>query len=273
MKSIFAKPQRKKLYISLACFGALAILLGLYLLVLNPRIQREKLSVKIDAAIERQDWSEVLALNTRFLELTKRDKYYYPQAVSEIKFTLGIKRLLLEDFFSFTQLSDGFNMLFPLPVKPSRMMFEFFTHVGMPEHWYQSSNISIDRLMFELLLSKPDNPYAFEYVILLNLIEKQHDSIVPAINEFLYIFDYKHIPRHLEEALLIHLGNPGLRIMNFRIGNNLRINPTTVRRYTDFLMYFSQFRDEEISIEFLQEEFGNTYWFYLFFLRSASANS
>ncbi|MBN1895735.1 hypothetical protein JW906_14675, partial [bacterium] len=63
--------------------------------------------------------------------------------------------------------------------------------------------------LINLLKSNPANRMAFEYLMAWRLLSRQVDEIALESNR-LALFRYAHIPRHIEEALLIHMVSKGM---------------------------------------------------------------
>jgi hypothetical protein len=131
---------------------------------------------------------------------------------------------------------------------------------------------NVDQNMVQLCLANRNNPYAFEYALTVGLSNKQHAVIASDFDTLLLKFNYTHIPRHIEEALLINLnygvdGSIGKAdILNMKFAG-LTIREETINRYDQFLKALGQYSQRQLSFSAMQERFGDTYWFHLFFIQ------
>lgn len=132
------------------------------------------------------------------------------------------------------------------------------------------SNWNIDQNMYNLFLSNFDNQRAFEYTLTMMLSYKEYYLIVEHL-DLLGKFNYSHIPRHIEEALLI-LFNYGVdsKITKDEILNSdfsgLKIREETIRRCDDFFTYLDKYNMGLITSKTIQERFGDTYWYHFLFV-------
>jgi hypothetical protein len=117
-----------------------------------------------------------------------------------------------------------------------------------------------------------DNQRAVEYAFLTALLRKAY--IFPEIDLLLEQFDYDHIPKHLEEAILVYtfFENP-IAILNnvgewgFGFEKNLKIRPKTIQRFKDFLADFEDVKSGSISPETFDRMYEDTYQFYYWFFQ------
>jgi uncharacterized protein YPO0396 len=81
-------------------------------------------------------------------------------------------------------------------------------------------------------------------------------------------FDYEHIPRHFEEALLLfvtseHPDASREAIENLRF-SNLKIRPQTIDRFQAFANDLNAINQRSMSVEHFQSIYKDTYWYYFF---------
>ncbi|NNM06953.1 MAG: hypothetical protein HKO65_17785 [Gemmatimonadetes bacterium] len=112
-----------------------------------------------------------------------------------------------------------------------------------------------------LLEAQPDNRKALEYLLAGLLLIKNVDAAVSHVGE-LKDLGYERIPRHLEEAALIFVNTsdfpPNL--------GGLEISPSTQVRFDRYsAAYAVASRDPQTLRARMEEEFGDTYWFYFQF--------
>jgi hypothetical protein len=116
--------------------------------------------------------------------------------------------------------------------------------------------------MDSLLERNPHNKMAFEYLIAQELLKCQLGGLPKHLN-LLNNFGYKHIPTHMEEALL------SLWLMSKmkEVPPALRyVRPETFRHFQEFNKILSKYRgDRKAARRELWQWFGNTYWYYLFY--------
>ncbi|HEY5915560.1 MAG TPA: DUF6057 family protein [Verrucomicrobiae bacterium] len=113
-------------------------------------------------------------------------------------------------------------------------------------------------LLRHLLNRNKDNRMAFEYLMVCYLVQLRMDKIVEALPA-LDSFGYRQMPRHLEEAILLHqqlthtqvnLPGPGIR-------------PETVQRFERFGAALRQRLDQtEEGRRQLTRDFGDTFWYF-----------
>lgn len=119
-----------------------------------------------------------------------------------------------------------------------------------------------DHFMLESLLkANSRNRMAFEYLMASYLLARRPDKIVenlPRLDDF----GCEQIPRHYEEAILIHSDATGQEVP---LGKR-HIRPETIERFKDFV---SRCRPRQyqrrVDMVALAQDFGDTYWFYLLF--------
>jgi hypothetical protein len=120
----------------------------------------------------------------------------------------------------------------------------------------------------DLLEKNKHNRMAFEYLVAFLLLTGQHNAVANSIG-YLDNFDYPQgqIPRHLEEAVLLYMA------MTKKKANlhGRQINTETVRRFQKFMQLFQRHKLEfQNPARKLENEFGDTYYYFYFFLLNAS---
>ncbi len=120
---------------------------------------------------------------------------------------------------------------------------------------------SEEAMLQGLLQANPRNQMGFEYLMAYYLIIRRTDKLVAQLHR-LDEFGYREIPRHYEEALLIHANDTGEQV-DLR-GRQLR--PETIRRFHAFLDRVRPFRDQpQLALGPLANEFGDSYFYYYAF--------
>ena len=107
-----------------------------------------------------------------------------------------------------------------------------------------------------------NNRMAFEYLMAFCLLTAQTEPVARSV-EFLDYLDYPKdkIPRHMEEAVLLHTALAGGSVDL----HGRRLNPDTVRRFEKLKRVRSDpryARDMSVAAEMLEKEFGDTYYCY-----------
>ena len=116
-----------------------------------------------------------------------------------------------------------------------------------------------------LLQANPSNRLAFERLMLHYLLKRQPGRVVENLGRIRHV-TYPHLPRLLEEAVLIHVQQKRIRRVNL-YGHAVR--PETLRRHEEFLRRQRRHtNDPEGAWNALKDEFGNTYWFFYVFGRT-----
>lgn len=141
-------------------------------------------------------------------------------------------------------------------------------HLMIQNDFVGSTNDS-DIGLNQLLENHPDNRMAFEYFMSSLLLSKDLNTFAANIYRIKDL-GYKEIPLHYEEALLIYMGMVKKNVVPQGYG----IRKTTVQRYQAYgKLYASQSGNPGNAIESFAKSFGNTYWFYLHFIKNrTSAN-
>ncbi len=113
-----------------------------------------------------------------------------------------------------------------------------------------------------LLKENPKNKMAFEYRIAHELLTCRLGGLMKDLN-MLNNFNYRHIPRHVEEALLslwVISKTPETPPFIRYIRNE------TLQHFQDFNHVLAKYNgDRKAAQSELRQQFGNTYWYYLFY--------
>ncbi len=120
----------------------------------------------------------------------------------------------------------------------------------------------------DLLEKNKHNRMAFEYLMAFLLLTGQHAAVANSIG-YLDNFDYPQgrIPRHLEEAILLYMAMTNKKADT----HGRRINTVTIRRFQKFMQHFQRRKhDLQTAAKTLEKEFGDTYYYFYFFLSDAS---
>ncbi len=112
-----------------------------------------------------------------------------------------------------------------------------------------------------LLSSQPDNRKAFEYYIAGLLLTKNIEVVMKNIGK-LKEAGYDHIPRFIEEAVLIYYNST----KSYPDLGGLKVSSDTQERFTKYFSAFVEARKDPSTLkETMQKKFGNTFWFYYHF--------
>jgi len=323
----------------------------------TPKARYERLENKIDKAIDRNDWSKVLKLCDKLLELITDDLdngrvttndvgFIWQKNVAHTKYALTLTGKLLENFFSYSEYY-GFNELLAEPSQdvflwPSAHRFlsnmelhslalaSAFNRFDAEEKPADLINIiessivvgdyrtpetiiyrleqdgnrnerrqaqkyralladtaainadpyyiarralgptndfqvnrSFDFSITGLHYSNPYNQRAFEYTMMLALLNNDFDFF-SQIETLLERFDYDHIPRHLEEAILIFTEygwNPNISrsdMMRQSFGG-LTIRQETILRHEHMIHDLHRLQQGQISEQRFFDTYQNTY--------------
>jgi hypothetical protein len=116
--------------------------------------------------------------------------------------------------------------------------------------------------LVNLLKSNPANRMAFEYLMAWRLLSRQVEEIALESNR-LALFRYTHIPRHIEEALLIHMVSKSLESLTI---TGYAIRKQTIDRFKEFLDAARKIQgDRNMKAHALYAQFRDTYWFYYYY--------
>jgi len=114
------------------------------------------------------------------------------------------------------------------------------------------------RLMSQLDVN-PTNRMAFEYLMAYWLLQGEHGKVAANIGRIAPL-QYPRIPRHCEEALLLHMSETGKRNLNVA---GHEISAASMQRFGGFQQIVSRFGHDQGQLwDALMRDYGNTYWFY-----------
>jgi hypothetical protein len=116
----------------------------------------------------------------------------------------------------------------------------------------------LETMLQGLLERNRRNRMALEYLMAHYLLTRQLDKLVANLYRF-DDFDYPRLPRHCQEALILHLATTGSQDVDFW---RPKISPQTRRRFGEFVRIERQFR-QDVSAAFaaLHPDFGDSYFF------------
>ncbi|MDH4241509.1 MAG: DUF6057 family protein, partial [Phycisphaerae bacterium] len=120
----------------------------------------------------------------------------------------------------------------------------------------------------DLLEKNIHNRMAFEYLMAFLLLTGQHNAVAHSIG-YLDNFDYPQgrIPRHLEEAVLLYMATTNKKADL----HGRQINTAAISRFQKFMQLFQRHKfDSQNPAKTLENEFGDTYYYFYFFLLNAS---
>jgi hypothetical protein len=128
--------------------------------------------------------------------------------------------------------------------------------------------ISLDKSIpekLELLLKRnPKNKMAFEYLIAFHLMDGNLKGFLDHFADG-KVFNYSGIPRHMQEALLVITSMSPTFDQN-QLKN--MIQPITYRRFMAYQQILHNHQENRFSARpELQKLFGDTYWYYLMYVR------
>jgi hypothetical protein len=116
-------------------------------------------------------------------------------------------------------------------------------------------------ILVRLVEAQPDNRRALEYLLAGFLLGKNLEGIVGSI-QALAAAGYTRIPRHIEEAVLIVLGDAPA---DFDLGG-FSLSEETRKRFDQYSAVVAGARRSPTTMrERMQEQFGDTYWYYFQF--------
>jgi hypothetical protein len=138
-----------------------------------------------------------------------------------------------------------------------------------------------EQRLTQCLEANPKNRMAFELLMARYLLTRQLGKFASQLRR-LDQFDYQGIPRHYEEALLSYLHataeNPQVRPDLGPLLKRRRIRKDTNDRLQAFVRIYATYQDDDDQDAAMQAawaqlapEFGDTYWFFDVFGRSAAA--
>ncbi len=118
---------------------------------------------------------------------------------------------------------------------------------------------TVELLLTQLLERNPQNRMAFEYLMAHYMLTLRTGKVYAGLS-WLDGLGYEVIPRHIEEAILIHGGQGDTRL---ELGGR-RIRPETSRRFGEFMRVLHEGYgvDRKGTYQALERDFGDTYFFY-----------
>lgn len=118
-----------------------------------------------------------------------------------------------------------------------------------------------------LLKRNPKNKMAFEYMIAYHLLSANIKGIWDHLPDFKAL-NYDRIPRHVQEALII------IPTMTPKFDLNILkgwIDPITFNHFAAYRQILAKYKGDKNSARYeLQSQFGDTYWYYLMFVKPGS---
>jgi hypothetical protein len=118
----------------------------------------------------------------------------------------------------------------------------------------------------QLFKRNPKNKMAFEYLIAYHLLNANIRGVWDQVSDFRTL-NYPKIPRHVQEAMIV----AATMIPNFDV-NQLKgwVDPKTIERFMAYRKILASHKENRIDAHReLQAWFGDTYWYYLMFVKSA----
>ena len=124
-----------------------------------------------------------------------------------------------------------------------------------------SGRLDLETMLGQLLEHNPRNRMAFEYLMAYYLLTRQVDKMAANLHRF-DDFGQAGLPRHCEEAILIHLDTTGSPVIDLR---GRRIRPETQRRGAEFVQAAEGLQGNPAAFTALHQDFGDTYFFFYVF--------
>jgi hypothetical protein len=124
---------------------------------------------------------------------------------------------------------------------------------------------TVSSVELELLLKRnPNNKMAFEYLIAYYLLTGNLSGVANYFPAFGF-FKYSHIPRYVQEALLI-IASFDSNFDQNRL--NSLVEPVTRQRFLNYQQILNEYKGNISSAKpELQAQFADTYWYYLMYMR------
>ena len=129
---------------------------------------------------------------------------------------------------------------------------DFFTNTQKPQYD-----------LYNLFSENPGNRMAFEYFMVYSLFI--HDLSTIAVNvKYLERLNNEKIPTHIEEALILFMTlNPGYPL---DLGK-YQISERSKKRFIGYSKILMAYKKDRVAAQFdLFQEFGNTYWYYIYYV-------
>lgn len=128
---------------------------------------------------------------------------------------------------------------------------------------------SEELMLGSLLRANPRNRMAFEYLMAFYLLNRRTDKLVENLGR-LDDFGYREIPRHYEEAILIHANESSQQVALHGRG----IRPETIQRCQRFVNLARTWQNQpQRAVAELADEFGDSYFYYYVFGVSGTGGS
>jgi len=169
------------------------------------------------------------------------------------RFLASLERSLLHRRWArrLRQRLDADPMLSDVPVVASRR--ELMVVRDSPYY-----AMHLETMLEGLLERNGRNRMAFEYLMAHYLLTRQLDKLAANLHRF-GDFDDPRLPRHCEEALIIHLATGGSQDVDF---GEREISPETQRRFAEYARVEQQFRgNNSAAFAALYPDFGDSYFF------------
>ena len=123
---------------------------------------------------------------------------------------------------------------------------------------YSFSSFGNEQMLLDLLEQNRQNHAAFECLMALYLLATEFDEFVQNLDR-LNDFDYRQVPRHYEEAVLVYEFNTKKQV---DLGSR-SISSQSRQRFKDFVQVLSRYGgNKRTAFNELAENYGDTYFFY-----------
>lgn len=170
-------------------------------------------------------------------------------------------RLLSKDMIYGRQARDILRRLDADPQLTGDVEIERLRSIMLVEDWVASIDGIAENSLLKLLERNRHNRMAFEYLMAHYMLTGKLEKVAANIHR-LNDFDYKGIPRHYEEAILLYTGITGKKIDL----HGQYISRETLERFDEFRRIFSRLKhDVRAASNALKSDFRNSYFFYYVF--------
>ena len=146
------------------------------------------------------------------------------------------------------------DSLFSIPDMPVLSRFnDFFLDYYFP-----------DRALLAILKANPQHKMAFECIMAYYMLQKDFEKIKWCMDTFYENFHYPIMPEHYEEAMLVYhaVVQAG---EDFFI--QYPVGASTREKFAHYNQTFNMAQTNIRYLEHLEKQFGNTYWYYLHFVK------
>jgi len=253
----------------------LAVTVTTLVVVFNTDLRLRWLYNRIEASAQRGNWERVLSHSERYLHLAETSGIFSPAVIDNTKFALIKTGRLLEDFFAFSRF-EGFGILFSQDLPASELRhpgtIRFLSDMGMDTD-LGIGLVNLDNRILRHWLANPQNQRAGEAVVAMGLSAKLHQNVMRDILFLLENFNYAHIPRHMEEAIIMDAifnaperGIEPRRYLTTQRFSGLPVRMETIVSADDFFDWVNRFNTGQLFFSELQHRFGDTYWFHVLFM-------